>query len=218
MPAIIAPVVSFLVTVGSVVYTIGKAVYDYIIKPLAFVTSVIEKVRAVVRGVIEFIQGKINYVLDFIGADILIDLVTKVREFAELGEAIAKGNKEAILKAIGGTYEAIAGTAYDILTFVSQSLSPIFDRLAIIKSDIERIEKVRFADITRQYEELGEEIKEMPRRLLEEINATIAEESERIKEGFRGELAVVNAELTRVISLSEDLEHFARMFTELMES
>lgn len=218
MPAVVVAVVSAVITVGKIVYDIVKPVYDIIIAPLLKIKEIIESIQAVVRGVIDTIRGKIDWVLEQTGVDILLDLTHSVAEFVELAEDIAKGNKEALLKVFGGVYEAIAGTAKDILTVLSQSLTPIFDRLAILQDDIKTITEFRLKTLTENYEELGREITAMPEKMMKDINSVIDEESERIKAGFRGELAVVNVKISGVIALSEDLKHFSEMFLKVMET
>lgn len=218
MPVVIVGIVTTLITIGTTIYTIAKTVYDWIIKPLTYVKNVIDKVRDIIRSTIDLIRGKIDYVLKITGVDMLLDLTHSVAEFIELVEDIANGNNEALIKALGGVYEAIAGTANDIIHFVSESLSPIFDRLAILKRDINTINKFKLKDITDSISKVVEYVKKMPEELMFEINAEIKEESQRIRDGFAGELAIVDARLTDIISLSKDLEYFTRMFLKVMET
>lgn len=218
MPAVVIWIVTELIIIGTVVYEVVKWVWELIIKPLTRVKEIIEDVQAVIRGVIDTIRGKIDYILELTGIDILIDLTHSVAEFVGLAEDIAEGNKEALLEAFGGVYVAIAGTAKDILTIMSQTLSPIFDRLAILKADIKTITEFKLKTLTKNYEDLAEKIRTMPEELMTNIKAEIDAESQRIRDGFAGELAVVNVKLTGVIALSEDLKHFSEMFLKVMET
>lgn len=218
MPMVVIAIVTVVITIGTTIYTIAKWIYDVIVKPLTFVKNIVEDVQAIVRGVIDTIRGKIDYILDLTGVDVLLDLTHSIASFVELAEDIAKGNKKALLKAFGGVYEAIAGTAKDILTITSQILSPIFDRLAILKADIKTITEFKLKTLTDNYVKLAEEIRAMPERMMVDIRREIDDESQRIKDGFAGDLAVVNVRLTGVIALSEDLKHFSEMFLKVMET
>jgi len=207
-----------VISIAVTVYEIAKFIYDWLIEPLIYIRDAIEDVQEIVRGVIDTIRGKIDYILELSGADVLLDLAHSVAEFLGLAEGIADKSFTSIVLAFGGVYEAIAGTARDIITIMSQALSPVFDRLAILQDDIKTITEFKLKKLTDGYNDLTKEIRAMPEKLMADVKAEIDAESQRIRDGFAGELAVVNVKLTGAIALSEDLKHFSEMFLKAMET
>lgn len=217
MGQIIAGAIGVVIAIGTAVYEIGKAIYTYLIIPLTKIKEALQVVNGIIKGVIEAIKGKIDYVLKLIGVDVLVDVVRGISYFKGRIEEIAKGHVIDLVEVLGDIYQTIAETAKEIIHFTSSILEPVFDRLAILKKDIKNITDFKMKEVTNAVDKLANEVKTMPKRLLDEINAEIKKESQRLKDGFAGKLAIVDARLTDIISLSKDLSHFAEMFTKMME-
>lgn len=217
MPAIIVPIVTTIITVGTVVYEIGKTVYNWIIKPLTKVTEIINSIRDVVRGVVNFLQDKIDYVLDVTGADVLVDLVHGIAEFGKLAEDIANGNKEALVKVLGDLYTSIAGLGGDIIHILSDTLAGVTDRIKVLQDDITYITEFKITKLTEQFARLDEEIKRMNEELIVKLRQDIEDEIAFIKSDMSERVRHLEGEIGTARFLTKDVKHFMEMFTKAME-
>lgn len=206
-----------IVAIGTTLYEIAKNVYKFLKTAIEAITDALEVVQGIIKGIIDAIRSRINLIIELTGVDVLLDVVRGISYFKDKVQVILDGSHAQIVMVLGDLYRTISGTAKEIIDITSSLLSPIFDRLSQLKSDIKNITDFRLKDITDSITTIADDVKAMNKQLLDDINAEIKEESQRLKDGFAGELAIVDARLTDIISLSKDVEHFAEMFTKIME-
>lgn len=217
MPVVFVWLAVTLYGIGVTIYKIAEWIYNVIIKPIKRIVDFVKDIEDTIRATIDVIQKKLEYVLDVTGIDAILSLVKGVDTFLYHTTGLAKGGKKALLATFASVYETIAGVTSGLIHFISESIKPITERITMLQTNIKHIQEWSIKDLTDEYVELGEEIRAMPERMMTDIRSEIEKESQLIKDGFAGKLAIVNVRLTGVIALSEDLKHFAEMFIKVME-
>lgn len=217
MAVLVSWLVVTIVTIGVTVYEIAKWLYDLIIKPITKLTDILKTINDVITAFVEVIQGKIDYVLDITGITALTELTEGVRKFIKRTEEIAKGNYNKIIQTIADLYLAIGDTASSIIHFTTNALEGVFIAQEKLKADIKYITEFKIANLTRQYGELGEEIKRMNAELIDKIDREIAEEVKILTTGINDRIRIVEGEVGKVRYLTKDIKNFMEMFTKAME-
>jgi len=217
MSAVIAGIVSAVVTIANVVYSIGRVAYNYLIVPIQKITAAIDKVKGFIEKYIQKIRDFVESIMVWSKVDYFIDLVNGVKFLADKVKALLDRNRSALINVLANLYETIAGVAKDCIHIITESLSPVFDRLNRLKADIYEIQKFNIGEIVRDYENITIEIKRMTSELIPRLEEEWKEEVKQVRDSIDLKVITLSRDIDRVASLSEDLKHFVEMLAKAME-